>query len=124
MMPSKESVQYYRNIVRSSVVDIVETYIEEFKPNHRNYFPRPSIKKFERTNGLGNIFSFGLLDIEQGSASENKASLEKVAYKELGYTPEQLIDILAIISGNQLTMDRWRSICALYSTNILGHQFT
>ncbi|KAF8416290.1 hypothetical protein EV426DRAFT_686853 [Tirmania nivea] len=86
-----------------------------------NEFPRPLIEvlKVEPTN----IYPLELMDIEQQSIDGNLRSILKLLTKALGYTPDELMNGLFLVGGDQLLLDRVRSIQLLRDGDVPGEDF-
>jgi hypothetical protein len=57
---------------------------------------------------------------EQGSISGNLAAINDIIFNELGYSEDDLAKMILPVSGDQLTMDRLRSIEHLLSHDLVG----
>lgn len=64
------------------------------------------MKTFVKENESSDNCIFELMNIKQGVVLSNKSSLNNIIYEEIGYSVEQLTDILVIISRNQIIIDR------------------
>ncbi|KAI5780464.1 hypothetical protein EDC01DRAFT_633336 [Geopyxis carbonaria] len=121
MAPSSEPILYFAETNKAHFMDIIEKYCY-LKFNRSKCFPTPKVKRLSPKADF-EIFTFALMDVEQGSVDGNRESLRRATLKELGYSQNDLIDIVVLVSGDQLTMDRYRSLRALHETDLLGEQF-
>jgi hypothetical protein len=121
MAPSALAVDFWNSRTKAIVINILQEYIPEFKPNRKKFFPNKQVQKLSVE--VPDIFTFSLMDVEQGSVGGNRQSLRRAVFDEMGYKPEDLMGILILVSGDHLTMDRYRSLRMLHQTDTVGEQF-
>ncbi|KAI5781420.1 hypothetical protein EDC01DRAFT_632698 [Geopyxis carbonaria] len=125
MAPSAAAVKYMYKSNKSHLMDILQEYTGG-KMDRKKYFPTAKVRKLSTTEAF-EVFSFAVMDVEQGSVDGNRESLKRATLRvsicQTFLCQEDLIDIIMLVSGDQLTMDRYRSLRALHDTDVLGEQF-
>jgi hypothetical protein len=122
MLPGRSSVNYIMRQTPVMLTDILGRCIHGFAPNRGQYFPRVPVQKLQ-PNESRQFTSFELMSFDQGTVDGNGASLTHAATIECGYAPDMLEQILVLVSGDQLTMDRIRSLRLLRADGTYGSRF-
>ena len=84
-------------------------------------FRRPEVECLELVPTA--VYPLELMDIEQQSIDGNLRGILKVLTEALGCTPDQLMDGLFLVGGDQLLLDRLRSIQLLREGDVPGEDF-
>ena len=120
LRPSKEAFDYMRKFNEFYTVKILKDECPDL-PVGDDEFQRPLVEvlKIQPTN----IYPVELMDIEQQSIDGNLKGILKLLTEALGCTSEQLMTGLFLIGGDQLLVDRVRSIQLLRATDVPGEDF-
>lgn len=89
--------------------------------DHLSVFKRPEVECLELVPTA--IYPLELMDIEQQSVDGNLRGVFKVLTEALGCSPEQLMEGLFLVGGDQLLLDRLRSIQLLREGDVPGEDF-
>lgn len=100
--------------MKAHFLDIVIEYLNLGKVDRVRYLPHRVVKKLPAQ--VSKIWTFSLVDVEEGSVQGNLESLGYYVKVVLGRDLGGLIGELVLCSGDQLTLDRWRSILKLKDT--------
>jgi hypothetical protein len=122
MLPSVEAVRYINTQTPAMITDILTKHISRFRPDRTKTFARQNVKRIPLTDTRA-MSSFELMTFDQSTIDGNGDSLTHSAMVECGYQPHELEEILVLVSGDQLTMDRIRSLRFLKQNDTWGNRF-
>lgn len=120
IVPTIPALEFFDHSIGVLMMDVLQKYFPNFHLDCSVYWLIKHVRKLKKENT--EFHTFGLMDIEQGTITGNRESLQHVVDKELTYTKDELIDIYLVVSSDQLTMDRYQHMKQLYSTDNLGFQ--
>jgi hypothetical protein len=124
MLPKKESVQYINEQTPALLTDVLMKHITGFRPNRKEYFPHKNVQRLSTKDSQNRLSSaFELMTYDQSTIDGNGDSLRHASSVECGYTKEELENILILVSGDQLTLDRIRSLQFLKKSDTWGNRF-
>ncbi|RPB26151.1 hypothetical protein L211DRAFT_847316 [Terfezia boudieri ATCC MYA-4762] len=125
MAPDDSVVLRTHQEMKANIMDVVQNFMKDqggIKDlNRKKYLPHVTVKRLpiEATK----ISTFPLAEAEQMSVIGNKESLTIFLQKVMGLDFFDLSEELVLSSGDQLTMDRWRSLMKLTDTEPLSERF-
>jgi hypothetical protein len=122
MLPSRATQGYLIRQTRALLTDVLSKRIPGFKTDRSLHFPHQTVRKL-RPDESRQFSAFELMPFDQGTVDGNGDSLLHAATVECGYSKEQLEEILILVSGDQLTMDRARSLRTLKEGETYGNRF-
>lgn len=122
MLPTQNNLSYYDKCVCAQVVEVFQKYIPGLKPGRNNIFPQPIIRVLP-SPGPVEVLTFEIIEIEQGLIDGNWKSLKYMSHEELGYSWQDLEEIVVLISGDQLTMDQYQSLRTLTANDLIWEHF-
>jgi hypothetical protein len=104
------------------LTDILMKHIGSFRPDRLKFF------KHQRVNELPLVddrlvTSFELMTFDQSTTDGNGQNMNHAATVECGYSKSELENTLILVSGDQLTMDRIRSLQVLKRSDTWGNRF-
>jgi hypothetical protein len=100
---------------------VVTKRIQGFNPDRSQHFPRQTVRKPSHDE-TRELTAFELMPFDQGTVDGNGNILTHAATIDCGHAKEVLEQILIVVSGDQLTMDRARSLRVLKEGETYGNR--
>lgn len=120
--PSQEAVHYMISYHEYYMAELLSFHIGSKFPRAKGEYRKPEVEVLHLVPNC--IYPFELMDIEQSSIDGNLRGISRVLIEELGYSRQELMEGLFLVGGDQLLLDRVRSIQRWRESDVPGEDFS